>query len=445
MNFNDENINIPESMYHDTITRFRELTRRPAEGDLWSGVGITFLPQEPLTDEELAEITEIMNELPPDTESYERCSCGCNMRFSIWDSIASPFIRFGALNYILNTLNYDDQIIVMKILGVLKKLFGVTGTVPDNSRHLEIVFEHLSREIPLQLLDYRDPLYGCSMAECVTHGFSDVQITLYLNKILDLHLLHRPNERFRCLNKLEDRDEQSYERGTLDLARSNGYPTSLVGNNLINILMTRGDSESIRRFLDNVSDDELNTMNAEYIYRPNNLILEPILCETIRILARRKSHELMLNVARCIRLFLDRGYDIGQSTINSQGNSHNITDYLNYYGFIYEGSPIYNVLSNILPEPLDPELECFLAHVPMRNHINRTNTPEELAAEAYETIKLSYYYVKDPDLFQEFMDDVRAVYQQHQIPPDLGIFAEWRFSTDEVINFFRSIGLEMII
>ena len=229
--------------------------------------------------------------------------------------------------------------------------------------------------------------------------------------------------------------------------RSTGYPLTSVGNNLIKTLITHGNQELMGRFLEYVSEDELNTMNVRYIFRsngPNDFILEPILCEVIESLAKTKSHDWMLDVTSCIMLLLEKGYDINQRTINSEGNSHNITDYLKYYEFIYEGSSIYEALRDFLPEPLDPELNTLLV-----NTCNRTmhppTSPQDAAYIAYQIVADRYEYLKDESKFQEFMDEVTSVYQQHNISPDWNIFSMWRSSSEEVKNFFRSIGLELNI
>lgn len=140
----------------------------------------------------------------------------------------------------------------------------------------------------------------------------------------------------------------------------------------------------------------------------------PIVLKLLYHYATAKDQNWFVELAQNIKLLLEHGYDINLPVIYKNNEKHNITDYLNYYQYNYPDSPVYEALSNILPEPLDPDFLLF-------------KEPKSSNDSEYTKVLKKYKYVKDPAKIPNIVKELENVYKSG-VEYSGEIYDPWLFS-----------------
>lgn len=330
-------------------------------------------------------------------------NCKCNISRFL-DLIPYGSIRLDIFKYIIDekliditNAEFRNRFLIK--FGCLLENSGMCNTDEQCERIREttlFLFPYLEKYIS----EFRNPIYNESLIHFAFYGYYEERKIEYVNRILDLGCPLTLKYQFDKNNKTDSEMVSQMDK----IIEKNGLKIEYFGQSPIYLAGLNGYEDLLVRMLNMdllTVNFHLKTYCISYDCRnihEDRYKFYPIIPGILERYSKFKDPKLIDNLAAMIKLLIKHGYDIFLPIY--YGNSsftHTITDFLNYYGYVYQDSPVMKVFADLcitLPEQKDPEYLNF-KEIIYRNGDN-----------AYVTVMKKYRYLKDPSKYHIILEEL---------------------------------------
>lgn len=294
-------------------------------------------------------------------------------QFYFWIELNKGYIRLDALKYIISKkyIDIDDTEIKNELLESFTKMLENSGRY---NVHETILF--LFDLLKYDIINYKNN-YNISLFHFVFYGYDDERKEEYIDKLLSIG--------YNKLSFVNPKNIETFKKN-IHTGQSPIYLACIENKSILEKLLK----------LDK-NDSEIHMSSYDII---DNCYM-PIVLALLNHFAKAKDPEWFNDVAQTIKMLISYGYDINLKAYSIDNNCHNITDYLNYYQYDYENSPIMQMfrdLNIVLPKSLDPEFKYF-------------KEKDEIMTR-YEAVYNKYKYVKDMKFISILIDELEGLLKE---------------------------------
>ncbi|AYV77259.1 MAG: hypothetical protein Barrevirus25_2 [Barrevirus sp.] len=336
--------------------------------------------KEPLDDKMKVNITKYLTNQNLSDTHISTCSCGCKNTTSFWKTIPYGFVRIDILTYLLEQkfIDLEKEKDRSNMFIAFSGLLHNSGI--QNTKGQDINVHELTMFFFEILGPYCSNYKEKSLIHAAFYGYDYERKKIYVNILLNLG----------CQITFIELDKDFLKHFKVEIV------DKCLGQSPLYLAM-QGHEEILDRLL-LLEEAKTNVNTYDNYYNDGRRTVLPMILGQLLNDAKVKKPEFLQETANCFRILIEKGnYDINLLAHYDDGTCHNITDYLNYYGYNYPNSPIMEVFSNlILPEPLDPD--C-------KNYIVR----ERLYVTPFTTVLEKYKYMKDPTKYHIVIAELEEV------------------------------------
>jgi len=371
-------------------------------------------------------IDDILSRTSLNAVHESRCipECGCKVKDSFWENVTYGCVKISVLKYLIEKKYIDFANVSMrrKLLETFADLLNKSGceNVKGQSARIhattEFFFKILSENMLEEMRSYRGSSYGESLIHSAFYGHHFERKKGYVNRLIDLGVN-------LCLTRNPPVGDENHSE---DLAKqiwrvvNAGYISSenLVGQSPIYLAALEGLPEILKRLLA-LSGADLHLKSYDYHWydteyssedRASRYSIRPIVAQVLAgWAAGTKDVEYLKDTAECIRLLIKAGADPMLPILypTEVFEQLNISDFLEYFGYVYPGSPVAEVFVELnikLPGRLDPGDVQFKMMKERKD--SRSKFRSEM--EPYELVFEKYKYVKDPSKTLHLIAELKA-------------------------------------
>jgi len=357
----------------------------------------------PLTDL-IPMMENLLKEISIDDVHISNCICGCAGQTGFWRVIGYGNIRLDVFQWLINKyLDLDDVNVCKKILESFCEVLSMSGVIntpdmPERVHETTMFLFDLIQNTPTMLelcKTFQTEMYGSSLIHGAFYGHDADRRRQYINMLLDMGvqlMITRPWE--------DDTLTEAIKKVGLKEAGQSPLWHACI----------QGEPEILSRMLTMENAEEhLNSYHdIHHDFWTKNVTFAPLLMNVLHFMNEWKSEKYIRESAECIKLILnDKRTNLNLLSINSENNcQHNITDFLMYYEFFYQGSPIQEIFEGVeLPECVDPSFSNFSKKDRYR-HYNSRQTPTP-----YQELFAKYVFTKDPTKFPILLEELEKLHK----------------------------------